>query len=181
MSRIGKSPITLPAGVKAELVEGAVTLNGPKGTLSVETPTGFKAQLDGSILTLTRPSDEQNDRALHGLTRSLVQNAVIGVSEGFSKKLEVIGVGFKVNASGQKLTLSLGFSHDVTYVVPDGVSASVEQNAITISGIDKQQVGQVAADIRALRKPEPYKGKGIRYADEYIIRKAGKAAAAGKE
>lgn len=181
MSRIGAQPVTIPAGVTVAVDGQVVKATGPKGELSLELPRGISVQLADGQVTVARSDDSKPSKSLHGLIRSLISNLVIGVNEGYSKQLEINGVGFKVAVSGQKMTLSLGFSHDVNYDLPTGVTATVEQNIITISGIDKQQVGQVAAEIRALRKPEPYKGKGIRYVDEYVIRKAGKAAAGGKE
>lgn len=181
MSRVGLNPITIPSNVNTQVLQDNVNLTGPKGSLIVNVPSGIKVESKDNQVLVTRTNDEKTTRSLHGLIRSLINNAVVGVSEGYEKKLEVNGVGFKVNASGQKLTLSLGFSHDVIYEIPSGVQVQIEQNIITLSGIDKQQVGQVAAEIRALKKPEPYKGKGIRYVDEYVIRKAGKAASGGKE
>jgi large subunit ribosomal protein L6 len=155
-----------------------VTVNGPKGSLKQFTMPGVKVAQDGDKVLVTRKNDERQNRARHGLMRSLVNNMVQGVSQGFEKKLELNGVGYRVQQQGTDLKFNLGFSHDVIYKVPAGVNVGVEQNVITVSGIDKQQVGQVAAEIRALKKPEPYKGKGIKYADERIIRKSGKS---GKE
>jgi large subunit ribosomal protein L6 len=175
MSRIGKLPISIPSGVTITVDPDTITVAGPKGTLKQFTMPGVTiAQEDGKI-SVTRINDEAPNRAKHGLMRSLLNNMVIGVSQGFSKKLEINGVGYRVAQQGTDLKLNLGFSHDVIYKVPSGITTAVEQNSITVNGIDKQQVGQVAAEIRALKKPEPYKGKGIKYADERIIRKSGKS------
>lgn len=178
MSRIGKLPIKLPSGVTITVDPDTITVAGSKGTLTQFTMPGITVAQEGEEIVVTRSNDEPQNRAKHGLMRSLVNNMVQGVSQGFSKKLEINGVGYRVALQGSDLKLNLGFSHDVIYKLPQGVSAAVEQNTITVSGIDKQQVGQVAAEIRALKKPEPYKGKGIKYADERIIRKSGKS---GKE
>lgn len=178
MSRIGKLPIKLPSGVTITVDPDTITVAGSKGTLTQFTMPGITVAQEGEEIVVTRSNDEPQNRAKHGLMRSLVNNMVQGVSQGFSKKLEINGVGYRVALQGSDLKLNLGFSHDVIYKLPQGVSATVEQNTITVSGIDKQQVGQVAAEIRALKKPEPYKGKGIKYADERIIRKSGKS---GKE
>ena len=175
MSRIGKLPIELPSGVTITVDEQNITVAGPKGTLSQFTMPGVTVAQDGNSVTVTRENDEAVNRARHGLMRALVNNMVTGVSKGFERKLEINGVGFRVALQGSDLKMNLGFSHDVIYKIPAGVTATVEQNTITISGISKQQVGQVAAEIRALKKPEPYKGKGIKYVEERIIRKAGKS------
>jgi large subunit ribosomal protein L6 len=178
MSRVGKQPIQIPSGVTIAVDNGYITVNGPKGELKQFTMPGVKLnQMDGT-LTVGRANDERQNRARHGLMRTLVSNMVTGVTQGFEKKLEINGVGYRVQQQGQDLKFNIGFSHDVVYKVPQGVTASVEQNVITISGTDKQRVGQAAAEIRALKKPEPYKGKGIKYSDERIIRKSGKS---GKE
>lgn len=175
MSRIGKLPIIVPTGVTITVDADNITVSGTKGTLSQFTMPGVEVkQIENEIL-VTRVNDEAQNRAKHGLMRSLVNNMVIGVTSGFEKKLEINGVGFRVALSGDQLKMNLGFSHEVVYTLPSGVTAVVEQNNITVSGISKQQVGQVAAEIRALKKPEPYKGKGIKYADERIIRKSGKS------
>lgn len=176
MSRIGKLPIAVPAGVTIT-VDGNVTVTGPKGTLNTPVLPHVELKLNDNVLTVSRKSDEKIARAQHGLMRALVSNMVVGVTKGFEKKLEINGVGFRVNGGGQAITLSLGFSHPVEYKAMEGVSLTVEKNVITVNGIDKQKVGQVAAEIRALKKPEPYKGKGIKYADEVILRKAGKTGA----
>ena len=175
MSRIGKLPIKVPNGVTITVDSNKVLVKGPKGELGLLLLDGIQCQVDGNTIVVTRVNDELSIKAKHGLTRALINNMVIGVSEGFSKKLEINGVGFKVALNGNNLNLSLGFSHDIVYPLHDGVVASVDQNTITLSGIDKQKVGQVAAEIRKLKKPEPYKGKGIKYSDEVIIRKSGKS------
>jgi large subunit ribosomal protein L6 len=176
MSRIGKQPITVPSGVTVSVSEGVVQVAGPKGALSQAGLPGVTIkQNDDQTVTVTRQDDTAENKARHGLMRALVNNMVRGVSHGFEKRLELVGVGYRVTQAGNELKFNIGFSHEVTYRVPEGVSAKVEQNTITISGIDKQRVGQVAAEIRSLKKPEPYKGKGIRYADEQIIRKSGKS------
>ena len=174
MSRIGKLPIQIPSGVTITVDSGNVAVKGPKGELSqFITPDVTVAANDG-VLTVTRKDDSKTARAQHGLMRALINNMVVGVTTGFEKKLEVNGVGFRVNGGGQSLEMALGFSHPVKYEAPQGINLTVNKMEITVAGISKQQVGQVAAEIRALKKPEPYKGKGIKYADEVIIRKAGK-------
>ncbi|HSX16550.1 MAG TPA: 50S ribosomal protein L6 [Patescibacteria group bacterium] len=178
MSRIGKQPIQIPSGVTITVDPDFVTVAGSKGTLKQFTMPGVTVKVEGDVATVTRDNDEAVNRSKHGLMRTLVNNMVIGVSKGFEKKLEINGVGYRVNMQGADLKFNLGFSHDVIYKLPQGISATLEQNNITISGIDKQQVGQVAAEIRAQKKPEPYKGKGIKYAGERILRKSGKS---GKE
>ena len=178
MSRIGQQPIKLPDGVTLQVEKDAVSVTGPKGNLRQASLVGISVENAGGEILVKRDSDEKLHKSKHGLMRSLVDNMVTGVSKGFEKKLELNGVGYRVSAQGQQLKFSLGFSHEVNYKVPEGVQASVEQNIITISGIDKQLVGQVAAEIRSLKPPEPYKGKGIKYTDEQIIRKSGKS---GKE
>jgi large subunit ribosomal protein L6 len=178
MSRIGKSPIPVPSGVDVTITGTTVAVKGPKGTLSIETPEDITVAQDGDQIVVTRPDDERRHRALHGLTRSLVSNMVTGVSEGFSRDLEIVGVGYRAAAQGpNQLELLVGFSHPVSVQAPEGITFEVPApNRITVRGIDKQLVGQVAADIRKVRKPEPYKGKGIRYAGERVVRKAGKSA-----
>jgi large subunit ribosomal protein L6 len=178
MSRIGKQPITVPSGVSVTIDADNVAVSGTKGNLSQFRLEGIDVVQDGDTIVVTRKNNEAIYRARHGLMRSLINNMVVGVSTGFSKKLELNGVGYRVAQEGAGLKLNLGFSHDVRYALPQGVTATVEGNLITISGISKQQVGQIAAEIRALKKPEPYKGKGIKYEDERIIRKSGKS---GKE
>lgn len=178
MSRIGKLPIDLPSGVTITVDPDTITVTGPKGELKQFTMPGITVKQEDNQIVVTRVNDEAENRSKHGLMRSLINNMVQGVSQGFSKKLEINGVGFRVAPQGVDLKFNLGFSHDVIYKVPTGVTTAVEQNTITVSGIDKQKVGQAAAEIRALKKPEPYKGKGIKYSDERIIRKSGKS---GKE
>lgn len=175
MSRIGKLPIKIPSGVTITVDPDFVTVAGPKGTLKQFTMPGVTVAIEGDHAVVTRVNDEAENRAKHGLMRALVNNMVTGVSQGFSKQLEINGVGFRVAMQGADLKFNLGFSHDVIYKLPQGIAAAIEQNKITVSGIDKQQVGQVAAEIRALKKPEPYKGKGIKYTDERILRKSGKS------
>ena len=176
MSRIGRMPIAIPAGVEVEIAENnQVTVKGPKGTLVRVLPAEMEIKQEGSEIIVTRPNDLKKNKSLHGLTRTLINNMVIGVTEGYKKTLEVNGVGFRVSKSGDKLTLNLGFSHPVEMVDPEGVETSVDGNKIVVSGIDKEKVGQFAAEIRDKKRPEPYKGKGIKYSDEVIRRKAGKA------
>lgn len=175
MSRVGKLPIQIPSGVTITVDSDAIKVSGSKGNLETPQLEGITVKVDDGVLTVTRANDEPKNRAKHGLMRALINNMVVGASNGFSKQLEINGVGFRVALAGQDLKMNLGFSHEVVYKLPQGISATVEQNKITISGIDKQQVGQVAAEIRALKKPEPYKGKGIKYVDERIIRKSGKS------
>jgi large subunit ribosomal protein L6 len=178
MSRIGKQPIPIPSGVTITVDSDLITVNGSKGSLTQFTMPGITVAQEGDQVLVTRVDDEQEHRAKHGLMRSLVNNMIVGVSQGFEKKLELNGVGYRVALAGTDLKMNLGFSHEVVYHLPAGVTAKIEQNIITISGISKQQVGQTAAEVRALKKPEPYKGKGIKYIDERIIRKSGKS---GKE
>jgi large subunit ribosomal protein L6 len=177
MSRIGKAPVNLPSGVEVSVAARTITVKGPKGSLSREIPGEIEVSVDGGVLTCTRPNDERRNRAQHGLTRSLVNNMVVGVTEGFKKNLEIVGVGYRAEAQGPSgLRLNLGFSHPVNVNAPDGITFEVPvPTQIVVNGIDKEVVGQVAADIRSIRKPEPYKGKGVRYAGERILRKAGKA------
>jgi large subunit ribosomal protein L6 len=175
MSRVGKLPIAIPSGVTITIDPAEITVAGSKGTLKQFTMEDITVKQVGEEVIITRANDEPKIRAKHGLMRALLNNMVNGVSQGFSKKLEINGVGYRVAAQGTDLKLNLGFSHDVIYKIPAGVTASIEQNTITVSGIDKQQVGQVAAEIRALKKPEPYKGKGIKYEGERIVRKSGKS------
>ena len=178
MSRVGKQPIAIPSGVTITATDAEITVAGGKGTLTQFTMPDITVKQEGEQLLVTRANDEPKIRAKHGLMRALLNNMVTGVSQGFTKKLEINGVGYRVAMQGSNLKLNLGFSHDVIYELPAGITATVDQNIITISGISKQQVGQVAAEIRALKKPEPYKGKGIKYEGERIIRKSGKS---GKE
>ena len=175
MSRVGRSPITIPSGVTVTIEPAQITVNGSKGSLNMTQLEGITVAQEAEQILVSRANDEPKVRAKHGLVRALIQNMVTGVSTGFSKQIEINGVGYRVAMAGSNLKLNIGFSHDVTYKIPAGVTATVEQNIITISGIDRQQVGQVAAEIRALKKPEPYKGKGIKYVGERIIRKSGKS------
>jgi len=178
MSRIGKLPIQVPAGVTITNDGKTISVTGPKGTLSQDLLDGITVAQDGNVLTVTRKNDEALYKARHGLIRSLINNLVMGVTTGFEKKLEVNGVGFRVALMGTNLKLNLGFSHDIIFAIPQGITITIDQNIITVSGINKQQVGQVASEIRAFKKPEPYKGKGIKYIDERVLRKSGKS---GKE
>ena len=176
MSRIGRMPIALPAGVTVDIAENnKVTVKGPKGTLERVLPAEMEIKLDGTTVTVSRPNDLKKMKSLHGLTRTLINNMVVGVSQGYEKKLEVNGVGYKAAKNGKVLNLSLGYSHPVEMVDPEGLEVTVEgQNLIIVKGIDKEKVGQYAAEIRSKREPEPYKGKGIKYVDEVIRRKVGK-------
>ena len=174
LSRIGKLPIEIPSGVTITVDSGDVTVKGPKGELKQFITPAVTVDFKDGVLTVTPKDDSKIARSQHGLMRALINNMVTGVTQGFEKKLEVNGVGFRVNGGGQNLEMSLGFSHPVKYQAPEGVNLTVNKMEITVNGISKQQVGQVAAEIRSLKKPEPYKGKGIKYADEVIIRKAGK-------
>ncbi|MBM45431.1 MAG: 50S ribosomal protein L6 [Acidimicrobiaceae bacterium] len=178
MSRVGNAPITIPDGLSVEISAGVVKVSGKQGELSQEIPEGIEVQVEESEITVTRNDDSRQQRSLHGLARALVNNMVEGVSNGYMKELNIVGVGYRAQAKGTNaLELALGFSHSVSVEAPEGITFEVpEPTIIKVSGIDKQLVGQVAADIRALKKPEPYKGKGIRYVDEHVIRKAGKAA-----
>lgn len=176
MSRIGRLPISVPAGVEVKIDGNLVAVKGSKGELTHEVAAPIEVTLEDGVLTVTRPNDERASRSLHGLTRTLIQNMIIGVTEGYSKKLEIVGTGYRVTAKGSDLEFALGYSHPITVEAPEGISFTVEgANKLTISGISKQQVGQVAANIRGLRKPDPYKGKGVRYEGEQIRRKVGKA------
>ena len=175
MSRIGKLPIQIPSGVTITVADDAITVVGPKGQLVVPHLSDVTVSLEEGNAIVTRKDDERTAKAQHGLQRSLLNNAVEGVTKAFEKKLEVNGVGFRVSGGGQEIEMALGFSHPVKYKAREGVKLEVNKMEITVSGIDKQLVGQTAAEIRSLKKPEPYKGKGIKYADEVILRKAGKA------
>ena len=175
MSRIGRLPVAIPAGVEVSIAEGnVVTVKGPKGTLERVLPTEMEIKVEDGHVVVARPNDLKKMKSLHGLTRSLIHNMVVGVSEGYSKTLEVNGVGYKAAKQGKKLVLSLGYSHPVEMEDPDGIETKVEDNKIVVSGISKEKVGQFAAEIRDKRRPEPYKGKGIKYSDEVIRRKVGK-------
>ena len=177
MSRIGKQPIELPEGVTVTIDTKSITVKGPKGEMSVKLMRGFVVEQKETRLEINLPEDRNDLLKFWGMQRSLIANAVEGVTKGFSKQLEVNGVGFRVSLQGNKLVMNLGFSHPVEYTAPEGIELKVEQNVMTISGMDKQEVGAVAAAIREFKKPEPYKGKGIKYIDEHIRRKAGKTAA----
>ena len=177
MSRIGKMPVTLPSGVELK-IDGAnhVTVKGPKGKLEKTLHKDMNIAIEGNVVTVTRPTERKEHKALHGLTRTLLNNMVVGTTEGYSKALEINGVGYRAQKQGKNLNLTLGYSHPVVFVEPDGITIDVPtQTNIVVSGIDKQQVGEVAAKIRGFRKPEPYKGKGIKYATENIRRKEGKS------
>jgi large subunit ribosomal protein L6 len=175
MSRIGRAPIAVPSGVEVSVDDRTITVKGPKGTLSRAIPGEIAVRQDGSTLLVERPDDERDNRSLHGLTRTLVNNMVVGVTNGFTKELEIVGVGYRAEVAGSGLKLALGFSHPVVVDAPSGVSFECPQpTRVLVKGIDKELVGQVAANIRAIRKPEPYKGKGVKYAGERILRKAGK-------
>ncbi|HWM20117.1 MAG TPA: 50S ribosomal protein L6 [Ilumatobacteraceae bacterium] len=177
MSRIGKAPIDLPSGVDVNVSGRTITVKGPKGTLSRAIPGEIVVRQEDSTLLVERPDDERHNRALHGLTRSLVNNMVLGVTDGFRKQLEIVGVGYRAEAQGPNaIKLALGFSHPVNVTAPEGISFEVPTaTQVVVTGIDKEVVGQVAANIRSIRKPEPYKGKGVRYTGERVLRKAGKA------
>ena len=176
MSRIGRLPIAIPSGVDVTISGRQVHVKGPKGELSMEVSAPIEIQQNDGVITVTRPSDEGEIRALHGLSRSLIANMVTGVTEGYRKTLEIVGVGYRVQAKGRDLEFALGFSHPVPVAAPDGISFRVETpTRFIVEGIDKQQVGEVAANIRKLRKPDPYKGKGVRYQGEQVRRKVGKA------
>ena len=179
MSRVGKQPITVPDGVKVSLTGDLFVAEGPKGKVSQQVVPRVDVDISDGEIKVSRRGDAGPDRAMHGLMRALLSNAVVGVSEGFSKVLEINGVGYKAEVKGKEIHLALGYSHPVVYPIPEGISVEIDKNnSITVAGPDRQQVGQVAAEIRSLRKPEPYKGKGIKYADEIIRRKVGKAGAA---
>jgi large subunit ribosomal protein L6 len=177
MSRIGNAPVTVPSGVDVTVADGTVTVKGPKGTLSRPIPGDIEINQDDGALTFVRPNDERKNKALHGLTRSLVNNMVVGVTDGYKKELEIVGVGYRAEPQGPNgLRLNLGFSHPVNVTAPEGITFEVPApTQVVVAGIDKEVVGQVAANIRSIRKPEPYKGKGVRYAGERVLRKAGKA------
>ena len=176
MSRIGRMPVPVPAGVRAEIAGRQITVTGPKGTLTLEVASPIEVKEEAGQLLVTRPDDERDSRALHGLTRTLVANMVTGVTSGFEKALEIVGTGYRVAAKGADLEFQLGFSHPVLVTAPEGITFQVESPVkFRVMGMDKQKVGEVAANIRKIRKPEPYKGKGVRYEGEVIRRKAGKA------
>jgi large subunit ribosomal protein L6 len=175
MSRIGRLPITVPSGVEVKIDGSNVAVKGPKGELSHVVASPIEIALEEGTVTVTRPNDERESRSLHGLTRTLISNMIVGVTDGYEKQLEVIGTGYRVQAKGSDLEFALGYSHPVPVKAPEGISFKVEGNKVTVAGIDKQRVGETAANIRKLRRPDPYKGKGVRYAGEVIRRKAGKA------
>jgi large subunit ribosomal protein L6 len=178
MSRIGKQPVIMPDGVSASLEAGVMTLTGPQGELSLRIPTTVEVKQDGQVLTVVRQGDEKQNRSDHGTIRALLQNMTLGVKDGYSRELEIQGVGFRASMSGQDLTMNVGYSHPVEYTVPDGITLTVtDSTQLKVTGIDKQLVGQVAARVRAFCPPEPYKGKGVRYKDERVRRKAGKTVA----
>jgi large subunit ribosomal protein L6 len=174
MSRIGKNPIAIPEGVTVKIQDSQVVVTGPKGTLQVQLLPGISVVQEDQQLLVTRSSDSRQQRALHGTLRQLIANSVVGVSQGFTKVLEINGVGYQALMDGQRLQLQLGYSHDIVFEPPEGIAIEAKRNVITVSGIDKQLVGEVAAKIRSFRKPEPYKGKGIRYRGEYVRAKQGK-------
>lgn len=175
MSRIGKRPVSIPSGVSAEIADGTLVVKGPKGTLSLSLREEISYTIDGDAILVKPANDTKSARAFWGMQRTLVDNLVTGVTAGYTKVLEITGVGYRANAQGKNLKLQLGYSHDVNYAVPEGVEVKTpDANTVEISGIDRQKVGQVAAEIRRWRKPEPYKGKGIKYRGEYIFRKEGK-------
>ena len=175
MSRIGKMPIAIPAGVTVDVAENnTITVKGPKGTLTRVLSPEMEIKVEGAEVVVNRPNDLKRSKSLHGLTRTLINNMVVGVTQGYEKALEINGVGYKAAKEGKKLVLSLGYSHPVNMMDPEGIESSVDNNKIIIKGIDKEKVGQYAAEIRDKRRPEPYKGKGIKYSDEVIRRKAGK-------
>ena len=182
MSRIGRKPINIPAGVEVKVEGTCVTVKGPKGTLTQKFQPAMNIAVEGAEIVVTRPNDAKENRSLHGLTRTLISNMIIGVTEGFKKELDVNGVGYRVQKQGKNLVMNLGFSHQVIMEEPAGITIEVPNpNSIVISGPDKQQVGQFAAEVREKRPPEPYKGKGIKYIDEHIRRKEGKAAKGAKK
>jgi large subunit ribosomal protein L6 len=181
MSRIGRAPITIPAGVEVKVDGSTVTAKGPKGTLTKTMHSNMTIAMEGNVIIVSRPNDLKENRSLHGLTRTLISNMVTGVNETFKKELEVNGVGYRCEVKGQVLTLKIGYSHDVVMTAPEGITVEVPNpNKVVISGPDKQKVGQFAANVREKRPPEPYKGKGIKYVDEHIRRKEGKAGKGGK-
>ncbi len=180
MSRVGRKVIVVPSGVKVAVKDSHLEVQGPKGKLTTPVPPGISFSLSGTELSCQRTNDERQQRAFHGMARALAQNAIKGVTEGFSKDLDIVGVGYRATVEAKKVVFSLGFSHPVEYQVPEGIKIAVDkQTRVTVSGIDRQQVGQVAAEIRNLRRPDPYKQKGIRYVGEVLKKKAGKAGATG--
>lgn len=183
MSRIGKLPVNIPEGVTVDIKDNLVTVKGPKGELSEQIHEKITVEIKDNQVIVDKKEDDKFSRSLHGLSRNLINNMVIGVTDGFKKELEIVGVGYKAQAQGSKVTLNLGYSHPIEYVAPEGITFEQDKdrkNILTVSGINKQVVGEVAAKVRSYRKPEPYKGKGIKYVGEYIARKAGKTAAKGE-
>jgi len=178
MSRIGKKPITIPGGVQVSLKDAVVAVKGPKGELKKPVPEGVSVKVEKAAVNVARAGDEPAIRARHGLVRALINNMIEGVTKGFERKLEINGVGYKAEVAGDKLNLSLGFSHPIAYPLPKGISAKVEKNLLTLAGIDRELLGQTAAKVRSFRPPEPYKGKGVKYLEEVIKRKVGKTGAA---
>jgi large subunit ribosomal protein L6 len=179
MSRIGRKPVPIPQGVKVQVADGTVRAEGPKGKLSQPVPQPLSAKVEGNVLVIARPDDDRHVRALHGLTRALMANMVSGVKDGFERKLEILGIGYRAQMQGKAIQLALGYSHPVIFPLPEGITAEIDkQVGITLRGADKALLGQTAAKLRALRKPDPYKGKGIRYLGEYVSRKVGKKAGA---
>ena len=174
MSRIGKKPVPIPAGVTVTLKDSVLAVKGPKGELKRSLPEGVKVAVEKTAITVARESDEPPIRARHGLVRALLNNMVEGVTKGFERKLEINGVGYKAEVAGDKLNMSLGFSHPIAFPLPKGITAKVEKNLLTLGGVDRELLGQTAAKVRSFRPPEPYKGKGVKYAGEYIFRKEGK-------
>jgi large subunit ribosomal protein L6 len=180
MSRIGKQPIPIPQGVKVQIDDGMISAEGPKGKLTQPVPAGMAAKLENNILVITRDSDHRTARAMHGLTRALIANMVTGVKDGFERRLEIVGIGYRAQLQGRNIQLALGYSHPVIFPLPETITADIErQVVITLRGPDKALLGETAAKLRTLRKPDPYKGKGIKYSDEVIRRKVGKKAGAG--
>lgn len=177
MSRIGRNPIEIPAGTTVEITGSTIKASGPKGALEVTLMDGLKVSLEDSVMRVEKTRDDEETQRTYGLQRTLINNIVVGVSTGYERRLEINGVGYRANVAGQTVNLSLGYSHPIAFQLPQGIEAKVEKNIIILNGADKQLIGQVAANIRALRKPEPYKGKGIKYVEERIRRKAGKTAA----
>ena len=175
MSRIGRAPITIPAGVEVKVDGSTVTVKGAKGTLTRTMHSNITITKDGDVINVARPNDNKENRSLHGLTRTLIANMIEGVSNGYKKELEINGIGYRAEVKGNTLVMKIGYSHDVNMEAPEGITVEVNGNKVTVSGADKQKVGQFAAEIREKRPPEPYKGKGIKYVDEYIRRKEGKA------
>lgn len=182
MSRVGRKVITVPSSVKVHVTDTALEVQGPKGKLTTPVPPGIRFALDGQQLSCQRTGDERQQRAFHGLARALAQNAIRGVTEGFTKDLDIVGVGYRAQVEGRKVVFALGFSHPVEFAIPEGIQIAVDkQTRVSVSGIDRQKVGQVAAEIRQLRRPDPYKQKGIRYVGEVLKKKAGKAGATGSK